>query len=140
MRARPLNLWDFRAARTTWSGHFLAACGNVWRLHAHFWPRRDFFFSMSPPRAEYMLTDKGRDLGPIVAVQVGCRDAVTRAAVKKVPDRPRDRPRRPFHGPRESVQWFRRLDRLHGAVAPGSGSDKDHFERRLACQGRNRPA
>jgi DNA-binding HxlR family transcriptional regulator len=25
------------------------------------------FYSMSPPRAEYMLTDKGRDLGPIVA-------------------------------------------------------------------------
>ena len=25
------------------------------------------FYSMSPPRAEYMLTAKGRDLGPIVA-------------------------------------------------------------------------
>jgi len=25
------------------------------------------FYSMSPPRAEYMLTDKGRNLGPIVA-------------------------------------------------------------------------
>ena len=25
------------------------------------------FYSMSPPRAEYMLTDKGRDLRPIVA-------------------------------------------------------------------------
>jgi DNA-binding HxlR family transcriptional regulator len=24
------------------------------------------FYSMSPPRAEYVLTDKGRDLGPIV--------------------------------------------------------------------------
>lgn len=24
------------------------------------------FYSMSPPRAEYMLTAKGRDLGPIV--------------------------------------------------------------------------
>ena len=25
------------------------------------------FYSMSPPRAEYLLTPKGRDLGPIVA-------------------------------------------------------------------------
>jgi DNA-binding HxlR family transcriptional regulator len=25
------------------------------------------FYSMSPPRAEYLLTAKGRDLGPIVA-------------------------------------------------------------------------
>ena len=25
------------------------------------------FYSMSPPRAEYVLTAKGRDLGPIVA-------------------------------------------------------------------------
>lgn len=25
------------------------------------------FYSMSPPRAEYLLTQKGRDLGPIVA-------------------------------------------------------------------------
>src|SRR5215469_1293398 len=25
------------------------------------------FYSMSPPRAEYLLTGKGRDLGPIVA-------------------------------------------------------------------------
>jgi DNA-binding HxlR family transcriptional regulator len=25
------------------------------------------FYSMSPPRAEYVLTTKGRDLGPIVA-------------------------------------------------------------------------
>jgi DNA-binding HxlR family transcriptional regulator len=24
------------------------------------------FYSMSPPRADYVLTDKGRDLGPIV--------------------------------------------------------------------------
>jgi DNA-binding HxlR family transcriptional regulator len=24
------------------------------------------FYSMSPPRAEYVLTEKGRDLGPIV--------------------------------------------------------------------------
>ncbi|MBH5396634.1 helix-turn-helix transcriptional regulator [Bradyrhizobium sp. CNPSo 4010] len=25
------------------------------------------FYSMNPPRAEYVLTEKGRDLGPIVA-------------------------------------------------------------------------
>jgi DNA-binding HxlR family transcriptional regulator len=25
------------------------------------------FYSMSPPRAEYVLTAKGRDLGPIVS-------------------------------------------------------------------------
>jgi len=25
------------------------------------------FYSMSPPRAEYLLTDKGRELGPIIA-------------------------------------------------------------------------
>jgi len=25
------------------------------------------FYSMNPPRAEYVLTPKGRDLGPIVA-------------------------------------------------------------------------
>ena len=24
------------------------------------------FYSMSPPRAEYVLTDKGRDLGPVI--------------------------------------------------------------------------